>query len=122
MMQKSKATIDEDRILALIDIRATEISKKMTEGGGLRVTGINDKLEQLEHRSKGQSLTDIAIIQQEITKMKVHLVGMDNEAAENKVFINELQAKFDHDYREQFQRLESQLDQVWRLKEEGKEQ
>ena len=54
--------------------------------------------------------------------MKVHLVGMDNEAAENKVFINELQAKFDHDYREQFQRLESQLDQVWRLKEEGKEQ
>ena len=62
MMQKSKATIDEDRILALIDIRATEISKKMTEGGGLRVTGINDKLEQLEHRSKGQSLTDIAII------------------------------------------------------------
>lgn len=35
------------------------------------MSGINDKLDLLEHKHKGQTLTDIAIIQQEITKMKI---------------------------------------------------
>ena len=70
-LQPHSGGLDESQILALIDARSKEIHASFVEGGVNRMSGINDKLDLLEHKHKGQTLTDIAIIQQEITKMKI---------------------------------------------------
>lgn len=120
MQKMGGSKLDDDHILALIDTRAAEIHSKALEGSGVRVAGIDDKLGLLEHKQKGQALTDIAVIQQEITKLKVQHAELDNEQAENKVKIKTMEARFDTEYRDAYQKMESQLDQVWRLKDENR--
>ena len=51
--------------------------------------------------------------------MKVRQAELDHAAAESTVKLKTLEAQFDQEYRAQFQKLESQIDQVWRLRDEG---
>ena len=102
--------MDESQILALIDTRTKEIHASLLEGGVNRMSGINDKLDLLEHKHKGQLLADIAIIQQEITKMKIRQAELDRAVGEEGVKIKMLQGQFDEEFKEQFKKLEVQVD------------